>query len=182
MRLDFQIAFHFNNWLFSLLHLSFWPTKQLRARGPPRRGAHQGAGPGARALLAIGLTGSCLQGGVDIFTVYVVVCRTATLSLRFLSIVLNFKQFTIFVSNKNSKWKITKKKTLTKNNVDVSSFRDFSQRWKCKLSYLIVTLLVCIRPLNIGSTLPSVLATRMSALFRTDRTLGKFFLVRRFCI
>ena len=39
MRIDFQIAFHFNNWLFSLLHLSFWPTKQLRARGPPRRGA-----------------------------------------------------------------------------------------------------------------------------------------------
>ena len=38
-----------DNWLFSLLHLSFWPTKQRRARGPPRRGA--------RALLAIGLTG-----------------------------------------------------------------------------------------------------------------------------
>ena len=102
----------FNNRLFSLLHLSFSPTKQLKAwgsprcgahkgagltkaRGPPRRGAHQGAGPtkargsprcgahqgagltkvrgsprcrahqgaGARerALLAIGLTGPCMQ-------------------------------------------------------------------------------------------------------------------------
>ena len=34
----------FNNRLFSLLHLSFSPTKQLKAWGPPRCGAHQGAG------------------------------------------------------------------------------------------------------------------------------------------
>ena len=51
MRLDFQIAFHFNNWLFLLLHLSFWPTKQLK------HGAHQGVGSRARALWAMGLTG-----------------------------------------------------------------------------------------------------------------------------
>ena len=47
MRLDFQIAFHFNNSLFSLLR---------------ERGAHQGAGTWARALLAIAieLAGPCI--------------------------------------------------------------------------------------------------------------------------